>query len=53
MAHLRCFESACQARYQITDVLYNCPKCGGLLEAAYPKVAQSPAELVSCSASAA
>ncbi|MBV6433637.1 MAG: hypothetical protein IANPNBLG_03828 [Bryobacteraceae bacterium] len=34
-AELICFESACRARYAITDVLYNCPKCGGLLEAAY------------------
>jgi threonine synthase len=35
MAHLICFEQNCRARYSITDVLYNCPKCGGLLEAGY------------------
>lgn len=34
-AELICFEPACRARYAITDVLYNCPKCGGLLEATY------------------
>jgi threonine synthase len=34
-AHLVCFEPACRAQYAITDVLYNCTKCGGLLEAAY------------------
>lgn len=34
-AHLVCFESACRAQYDIRDVLYNCPKCGGLLEAQY------------------
>jgi threonine synthase len=35
VAELKCFESSCRARYAITDVLYNCPKCGGLMEAAY------------------
>src|ERR1700687_607572 len=34
-AELVCFEASCRARYAITDVLYNCPKCGGLLEVAY------------------
>jgi threonine synthase len=32
---LVCFNPACRARFAITDVLYNCPKCGGLLEAEY------------------
>jgi threonine synthase len=32
---LRCFNPACAATYPITDVIYNCPACGGLLEAAY------------------
>jgi threonine synthase len=32
---LVCFNPACRARFSITDVLYNCPKCGGLLEAQY------------------
>ncbi len=34
-AELICFEPACRARYAITDVIYNCPQCGGLLEATY------------------
>jgi threonine synthase len=45
MAQLKCFDSSCNARFEITDVLYNCPKCGGLLEAVYEKPAQTPAEL--------
>ncbi len=32
---LACFNAACRARYDINDVIYNCPKCGGLLEAQY------------------
>ena len=34
-AELVCFNPACRARYAITEVLYNCTKCGGLLEARY------------------
>jgi threonine synthase len=34
-AHLLCFNRACRARFDIAAVLYNCPQCGGLLEAAY------------------
>ncbi len=34
-SELACFNQACRARYDITAVLYNCPKCGGLLEAVY------------------
>jgi threonine synthase len=33
--YLACINSACSARYEISEVLYNCPKCGGLLEARY------------------
>jgi threonine synthase len=32
-AALVCFEPSCRTRYATTDVLYNCPRCGGLLEA--------------------
>jgi threonine synthase len=32
---LACFNAACRARFDINDVIYNCPKCGGLLEAQY------------------
>src|SRR5690349_4438882 len=40
-AELVCFEEKCRARFPITDVLYNCPACGGLLEAVYDKPEQS------------
>ena len=33
--HLACFNAACRTRFDINDVLYNCPACGGLLEASY------------------
>jgi len=32
---LVCFNAACRAQYGIGEVIYNCPKCGGLLEAQY------------------
>jgi threonine synthase len=35
LAELVCFAPNCRARYPITDVIYNCPRCGGLLEAGY------------------
>ncbi len=35
-AELVCFSPECRARFAVTDVLYNCPRCGALLEAAYP-----------------
>ncbi len=35
-AELVCFEPSCRTRYPITDVIYNCPRCGALLEAVYP-----------------
>ncbi len=44
-AELACFEERCRARFPITEVLYNCPQCGGLLEAVYGKPAQSADEL--------
>jgi threonine synthase len=44
-AELACFEQQCHARFPITEVIYNCPRCGGLLEAVYPKPEQSAAEL--------
>jgi threonine synthase len=34
-AELKCFERTCEARFPINDVLYNCPKCGGLIEVVY------------------
>ena len=44
-AELACFEERCRARYPITDVIYNCPKCGGLIEVVYGKPAQPADEL--------
>ena len=46
-AELVCFEPRCRVRYGITEVIYNCPSCGGLLEAVYPAPSQSPDELKS------
>ncbi len=43
-AELVCFEERCRARFSITEVLYNCPHCGGLLEAEYGKPAESAQE---------
>jgi threonine synthase len=40
-AQLVCFTEKCRARFPITEVLYNCPQCGGLLEAAYDAPEQS------------
>jgi threonine synthase len=40
-AELVCFSEKCRARFPITEVVYNCPKCGGLLEAAYERPEQS------------
>ena len=34
-AHLVCFERACRAKYPLSEVLYQCPACGGLLEVDY------------------
>ena len=44
-AELACFEERCRSRYPISEVIYNCPKCGGLLEAVYDAPKQSPDEL--------
>ncbi|HME10789.1 MAG TPA: threonine synthase [Bryobacteraceae bacterium] len=32
LSELVCFEPACRARFPIDEVIYNCPKCGALLE---------------------
>jgi threonine synthase len=45
VAELRCFDAGCGARYAITEVLYSCPKCGGLIEAVYTHEAQDPEQL--------
>jgi threonine synthase len=35
LASLRCITESCAAHFGIEEVLYNCPRCGGLLEVAY------------------
>ncbi|HEY7334545.1 MAG TPA: threonine synthase [Bryobacteraceae bacterium] len=45
VAELVCFNPSCRAHYEITEVLYNCPKCGSLLEADYAGLLKDPAEL--------
>ena len=42
-AELACFEERCRARFPITEIIYNCPRCGGLLEAVYPQPEGDPA----------
>jgi len=42
-AELACFEERCRARFPITEIIYNCPRCGGLLEAVYPQLGGDPA----------
>jgi len=44
-AELRCFEERCRARFPITEVIYNCSRCGGLLECVYPARTAEPAAL--------
>lgn len=44
-AELVCFEAHCRARFPITEVIYNCPKCGGLLEVAYANEGLDPEQL--------
>ena len=44
-AELACIEERCRARFPITEILYNCPRCGGLLDAVYGKPALSADEL--------
>ena len=34
-ARLRCIEAACRGEYPISERLYTCPSCGGLLDVAY------------------
>ena len=44
-SELVCFEPNCRARFDIAQVIYNCPKCGGLLEIETPPPALKAAEL--------
>ena len=44
-AELVCFEERFRARFPVTEAVYNCPHCGGLLEVAYPPPAAPPPDL--------
>jgi threonine synthase len=44
-AELVCFEERCRTPFPITEAIYNCPRCGGLLEVSYPPLATPPAVL--------
>jgi threonine synthase len=44
-AELICFEPKCRATYPINEVIYNCPRCGGLLEVKYCGDLPAPADL--------
>ena len=44
-AWLSCFEPSCGAQYSITEILYNCSTCGGLLEVRYEPSAIAPEDL--------
>jgi threonine synthase len=44
-AELACFNGGCRARFPLTEVIYNCPRCGGLLECDYPGRAVDPLAL--------
>ena len=41
-AELICFEERCRTRFSIDEVIYNCPRCGGLLETTYPDLRVDP-----------
>lgn len=43
-AELVCFAPGCRARYSITEVIYSCPRCGGLLEVNYCGLQIDPAQ---------
>ena len=36
-AELVCIAESCRARFPVTEIVYNCPRCGGLVEAVYPR----------------
>jgi threonine synthase len=44
-AGLACFEQPCRARLPIDQAIYNCPRCGGLLEVVYDEPPGAPERL--------
>ncbi len=45
LAELACFEQNCRAGFPITDTIYNCPICGGLVEARFTEDSIAPEQL--------
>ncbi len=45
LAELACFEQNCRARFPITDAIYNCPECNGLLEVRFTVGKPDPGSL--------
>ncbi|MCS6951348.1 MAG: threonine synthase [Bryobacteraceae bacterium] len=44
-AELLCFEHECRARHSVTELIYTCPRCGGLLECIYSGLPTEPERL--------
>ncbi len=46
LAELACFEQKCHATFPLTEAIYNCPQCGGLLEVRFTedRIDPGPAE---------
>jgi threonine synthase len=44
-AELACIQERCGARFPIADVIYACPRCGGLLDVVYPEPLAPAGEL--------
>lgn len=45
-AFLQCVGTACRAQYALTDVIYQCPRCGGLLDTSYEGDPGNPTDLM-------
>lgn len=45
VSELACFNKACRARFPITEVVYSCPHCKGLIEVVYPGLQLDAQEL--------
>jgi len=44
-AQLVCFDPGCRKQFSIAEVIYNCPRCGALLETAYADWRLDPKQL--------
>ena len=45
LAELACFNAKCVGRFPITDAIYECPKCGSLLEVRFTEPVHDPEKL--------